>query len=181
MASLKAPRPSKCFAATGLRVGWVYAPPAITRRIKDMIGHVGAWAPRPEQVALARFLADEAAVRAYQDDMNRRVQERLEALYDGFQLLKNDGYAVECIEPQGAIYLSLQLKLIGKSIDGQRIENNEQVRKLLLDRAGMAVVPFQAFGFEGDSGWFRMSVGAVSMQDIADSFPRVRKLLDEIS
>jgi len=172
---------SKCFASTGLRVGWVMAPPTLTKRIKDLIGHVGAWAPRPEQVGLARFLDDEAAVVSYQSDMNRRVQERLDALYDGFQSLKSQGYRVECIDPQGAIYLSLQLDLIGKSIGGVKIENNEQLRRLLLDRAGVAVVPFQAFGYEGDSGWFRMSVGAVSMEEIATSFPRVKQLLDEIS
>lgn len=172
---------SKCFAATGLRVGWVMAPPALTKRIKDLIGHVGAWAPRPEQVGLARFLADASAVESYQNDMNRRVQERLDALYDGFKSLKSQGYRVKCIDPQGAIYLSLQLDLIGKSIGGVKIESNEQLRRLMLDRAGMAIVPFQAFGFEGDTGWFRMSVGAVSMDEIESCFARVKQLLDEIS
>jgi hypothetical protein len=30
-----------------------------------------------------------------------------------------------------------------------------------------------------ESGWFRLSVGAVSMEDIADCFPRIRELLDQ--
>jgi aspartate aminotransferase len=38
-------------------------------------------------------------------------------------------------------------------------------------------VPFQAFGLREDSGWFRISVGAVSMEDIAASLPRVRAAL----
>jgi aspartate aminotransferase len=42
------------------------------------------------------------------------------------------------------------------------------------------VVPFQAFGLKEETGWFRLSVGAVSMQDIADAGPRGRKMLDSI-
>jgi len=42
------------------------------------------------------------------------------------------------------------------------------------------VVPFQAFGLPQDSGWFRLSVGAVSLTDIAQSFPRLQALLDRM-
>ena len=44
----------------------------------------------------------------------------------------------------------------------------------------MAVVPFQAFGLEDETGWFRLSVGAVSMQEIREIFPRVHSLLNEV-
>ena len=44
---------SKAFAATGVRVGWGVGPPSIISRMKDIIGHTGAWAPRAEQVATA--------------------------------------------------------------------------------------------------------------------------------
>jgi aspartate aminotransferase len=57
------------------------------------------------------------------------------------------------------------------------VRTNEDVRRLLLHEAGLGVVPFQAFGLEGDTGWFRLSVGAVSMDDIAAAFPRLRALL----
>jgi aspartate aminotransferase len=172
---------SKCFAATGLRVGWVFAPPVLTRRMKGMIGHIGAWAPRPEQVALARFLSEPEAVREYQEQMNSRVQSRLDALYNGFQQMREKGYPVEGVEPQGAIYLSLRLDLVGKTVGGVYIESNEQIRRLLLERAGMAVVPFQAFGLDEESGWFRISVGAVSLADIECCLPKVQQLLDERS
>ncbi len=170
---------SKCFASTGLRLGWVLAAPELTRRMKSLIGHIGAWAPRPVQVALARFLAEPEAVREYQSEMNRRVQARLNALYAGFEQLREQGYPVDCVKPQGAIYLSLRLDLIGKTVGGVRIDSNEQIRRLLLDRAGMAVVPFQAFGLDEESGWFRISVGAVSMAEIESCLPRLRQLLDE--
>jgi len=169
---------SKSLAATGLRIGWLLAAPELTTRMKDLIGHMGAWAPRPEQVALARFLLDEQAVREFHTEMNGRVQQRLDALYRGFERMRLDGYPVQCIRPQGAIYLSLRLTLIGATFDGRRLETNESIRTLLLDEAGLAVVPFQAFGLPEDSGWFRLSVGAVSLEDIEAALPRLRRLLD---
>jgi aspartate aminotransferase len=169
---------SKSLAATGLRIGWVLAAPELTRRMKNLLGHIGAWAPRAEQVALARFLADESAVSEFQTAMNGRVQQRLDALYDGFKAMQRDGYPVDCISPQGAIYLSLRLDLVGRSLDGKRLDSNEAIRQLLLERAGLAVVPFQAFGLDDEAGWFRLSVGAVSMEDIEQAFPRLRAVLD---
>ncbi len=171
---------SKGFAATGLRVGWLLAAPDLTERMKNLLGHVGAWAPRAEQVAVAEFLRDTAAVDTFQQTMNQRVQERLDALYRGFTEMHERGYPVECIRPQGAIYLSLRLDLIGRSIGGVKLESNEVIRKVILDRAGVAVVPFQAFGLDVDSGWFRLSVGAVSRADIDEALPRLRGVLDEL-
>jgi aspartate aminotransferase len=171
---------SKGLAATGLRVGWMLAAPEVASRMRDLIGHVGAWAPRPEQVATAAFLQNEAAVQSFRKKMNAAVDERLEALYDGFAAMKADGYRVDCIQPQGAIYLSLRLDVVGLAYDGRRIEGNEAIRKLILEQAGLAAVPFQAFGLMDETGWFRLSVGAVSMDEIAGMFPRLRALLDRM-
>ena len=172
---------SKGFAATGLRVGWVLAAPELTERMKNFLGHVGAWAPRPEQVAVAGFLDDEPAVEAFQREMNRRVQKRLDALNDGFKQFKTQGYPVDCIAPEGAIYLSLRLDLIGREIGGRKLETNEDIRQLVLERAGVAVIPFQAFGLEENTGWFRLSVGAVSTEEIGESLTRLRGVLDEMN
>ena len=171
---------SKAFASTGLRLGWVLAAPAVVTRIKDLLGHVGAWAPRAEQVGTAEFLADPAAIAAYRTEMHHGIKTRLDALFQGFDRLKSEGFPVDCIDPQGAIYLSLRLNLVGKTIAGQPIKSNEDIRQILLERAGLAVVPFQAFGLAGDSGWFRLSVGACSTADIGQAFPRVRTLLAQV-
>ncbi len=167
---------SKAFASTGLRVGWVCAAPAVVARMKDLVGHIGAWAPRPEQVAFAEFLRDEAACRTFQAAMRARVQERLDALWRGLTGLKAEGLPVDCVHPQGAIYMSLRLDVVGRMLDGERIRTNEDIRRVLLERAGLAVVPFQAFGLKEDTGWFRMSVGAVTVEDIEQAFPRLRRL-----
>ncbi|MHB1329982.1 MAG: pyridoxal phosphate-dependent aminotransferase [Gemmatimonadales bacterium] len=171
---------SKSFAATGLRLGWVLAAPAITARIKDLLGHVGAWAPRAEQIATGELLNDSAAIAAYRKTTLAALQARLDALYSGFAALKADGQPVDCIEPQGAMYLSLQLDLVGRSFGDQPIRSNEDIRQLLLEHAGLGVVPFQAFGLAEESGWFRLSVGAVSLRDIEDAFPRIRAMLAQV-
>ena len=160
---------SKSFAATGLRVGWAVMAPAVRQRMADVLGHVGAWAPRPEQVAMAALLDDDATVSTYLAEMRERVAARLGRLARGFSEMRAAGLPVDVIPPQGAIYLSVRFPIPGQT--------NEQIRKRLLDEAGFAVVPFQAFGLKEDSGWFRISVGAVSLEDIDAALPRVRAAL----
>jgi aspartate aminotransferase len=172
---------SKAFAATGLRVGWATGAPAVIARMKDLLGHVGAWAPRPEQVATAALLHDAEAIAGYRAEMQRGLEARLDALYSGFMHLRQEGYPVDCVRPQGAMYLSLQLDLIGRSVGGVRIGSNETLRKLMLDRAGLAMVPFQAFGLRADTGWSRLSAGAVSVREIEECLPRVRTVLDSVN
>ncbi len=171
---------SKAFAATGLRVGWATGSPPLIRRMKDLLGHVGAWAPRPEQVATAAWLSDPDGIAAHRVEMHQGLTARLEALYQGFTVLRAEGFPVDCVRPQGAMYVSLRLDLIGRTVAGVRIDSNDALRRLLLERAGLAVVPFQAFGLAEDTGWSRLSVGAVSMEDIQAAFPRVRGLLNSI-
>jgi aspartate aminotransferase len=167
---------SKAFAATGLRVGWAVAPPYVIARMRDILGHVGAWAPRPEQTAVARFLGMRDEVAAYHETMIAGLRERLDLLHDGIEAMRRDGIPARAIDPQGAIYLSAQFDLIGHA----GITTNEEIRKLLLERAGFAVVAFQAFGLKQETGWFRLSAGAVSPDDIRNGLARVRKALENL-
>jgi aspartate aminotransferase len=169
---------SKSFCATGLRVGWGFMPPAVRKRMGDILGHVGAWAPKAEQVATASLIDASDAAHAFQSTMKAKIKERLDALYAGFMAMKNDGFPVDAIVPQGAIYLSARFNLVGKTVQGRALTSNEEIRRLLLEAAGLAIVPFQAFGLKEDSGWFRLSVGAVSTADITAAFPRLRALME---
>jgi len=164
---------SKSFAATGVRVGWCIGPTAVVAAIRDILGHVGAWAPRAEQVATAELLRDPAAMDAYVRQHVGRLQERLDRLHEGFSRMAQAGLPVRDIPPQGAIYLSVKFDLIGK----RGFRTNDEVRRYLLDEAGFAAVPFQAFGLSGENGWFRLSVGAVSVRDIDEALPRVETAL----
>ena len=156
-------------------------PPALGARIRDLLSHAGAWAPRAEQSAVANFLNDERAIADFRVEMDERLAAGLGAMSAGFNALENDGYPVNSMDPQGAIYFSAQFRLHGKSAGGRAITTDEDIRMLLLERAGVAVVPFRAFGVRGDTGWFRLSAGAVSMDEIREMFPRLRAMLDEVA
>jgi aspartate aminotransferase len=169
---------SKALAATGVRVGWVVAPPDLAKPMSGLLGHVGAWAPRAEQSAVASYLDDPATVAADRAELVAGVRARLDALYDGLVAMRADGLPVDVIAPEGAIYLSVRFALDGRTLpDGTRLSNDETIRAWLLRAAGLAVVPFHAFGVPGDSGWFRLSVGAVSLAQIAQVLPRLRAAL----
>jgi aspartate aminotransferase len=173
---------SKAFAATGLRVGWAVAPSDVIRPMNDVVGHVGAWAPRAEQVATAKFLVDHATVDRFIVGLRREAELRLDAVYDGLMSLKRDGLPVDAIKPQGAIYVSARFALHGcRSSNGDVLETDEDVRRFLLNEAGLAVVPFGAFGSEGDHGWFRVSIGVVSVADIEALMPRLRHVVSTVA
>ena len=173
---------SKAFASTGLRVGWAVGPADVIRPMNDVIGHVGAWAPRAEQVATAKFLADHAAVDRYIDTMCKEATVRLDAVHDGLGALQRDGLPVESVRPQGAIYVSARFALHGfRTASGETLETDEDVRRFLLREAGLAVVPFSAFGARGENGWFRISIGVASVADIDALMPRLRESISSLA
>jgi aspartate aminotransferase len=133
-------------------------------------------------VATARLLEDGAGIDAFHHHMQAEVEARLATLYEGIQALSRDGFDVDAIAPQGAIYLSVRMNLFGckRPDTGAVLSTNGDVRRYLLDAAGFAVVPFQAFGLDDETGWFRLSVGAVSRQDCVDIIPRLRGALDRL-
>lgn len=169
---------SKSLAATGVRVGWIVAPADLAGPMSGFLGHVGAWAPRAEQRAVASLLDDPASLAAHREGMVAGVQERLDALHHGLAAMREEGLPVEVIAPAGAIYLSARFAVAGRrTAAGARLDDDEAARAWLLHEAGVAVVPFQAFGVQGDTGWFRLSVGAVSLPAIARMLPRLRQAL----
>jgi aspartate aminotransferase len=173
---------SKAFAATGVRVGWVVGPQDIMNSMNHFLGHVGTWAPRAEQVATAKLLAVPNEIATYTTDLKAGVRRRLDALYAGIMAMRADGLPVDATAPMGAIYLSARFALNGKRTpDGQVLRTNDEVRRYLLNAAGFAVVPFQAFGVREDTGWFRLSVGAVSIADIERVLPALRQAISSVS
>jgi aspartate aminotransferase len=172
---------SKTLAATGLRVGWSVAAPAVTQRMSDLLGHVGAWAPKAEQIATAAFLDDAEGFRGFRAEMHQKLRDRLERLHRGFEAMRGKGLPVEAIRPEGTLYLSARFDLLGRRVDGREIRSNDEIRRLLLAGAGIGVVPFQAFGLEGETGWFRLSVGAASVKAIEEGLERLETLLERVT
>ena len=165
---------SKSFAATGLRVGWALGPTDVIAKMNTLLMHMGGWAPKPEQTASAVMLDDDAAIATYHATLKPALDRRLKALHQGFQKLKAEGHAVDSIEPTGAIYVSARVHPFGKKAkNGALIKTNEDVRRFLLEEAGLGVIPFQAFGVPGDTGWMRLSVGSVSEAQIESGLRRL--------
>lgn len=173
---------SKGFAATGLRVGWGVGPTDLIKKMVAVLTHLGTWAPRAEQVATARVLEDDAVLDRHMKDIRGRAGDRLRALSEAIRAVRAAGHAVDAIAPEGAIYLSVKFDLLGKKRpDGKIIENDEDTRSFLLDEAGIALVPFRAFGAPQAQGWYRASVGTVSVEQCAGVQQRLEKALGQLS
>jgi aspartate aminotransferase len=164
---------SKWWAATGLRVGWAAVPPALFGPMQSLIGHIGAWAGRAEQRAVARLLAEPARTDAFVAGMNAALSARLDRLHDGLSAMAAAGLPVSSLRAQGAIYLSVRFDVIGRG----GIHTDEDLRARLLSEAGVAVVPFTAFGYPPGTGWVRFSVGAASDADVDAALGRIRSFL----
>jgi aspartate aminotransferase len=169
---------SKCFASTGVRVGWGFGPTGIISNMKAIVGHMGAWAPKAEQMAMAKYLKNEQAVASYLKNIKTSLQNSLTILYEGFQQLKSEGFQVDAIEPMGAIYLTVKVNYTGKTTpDGDLLKNSADINFYLIKAAGVALVPFSAFGTDDTVNWFRASVGASTQQDIEEMLPRIKQAL----
>ncbi len=172
---------SKSLAATGVRVGWSLGPAPVIARMKSILGHVGAWAPKAEQVGTAAFLMNEKGLNDYLEELKLKVNFRFNRLFEGIKDLKASGFPVDIIAPEGAIYLSAQFSLLGKTMsDGKRIEKTEDITAYLLNEAKVAVVPFTAFGCAPGTDWYRISVGTLAEKDIDDVLENLRSALQKL-
>jgi aspartate aminotransferase len=172
---------SKCFASTGVRVGWGFGPAGVINNMKAIVGHMGAWSPKAEQVAMAHFLKQDSEVNEYLAHFKTNIQSSLNTLHQGFQQLKAEGFKVDSIEPMGAIYLTIKVDYAGKTTpDGDLLKTSTDINFYLIKEAGVALVPFSAFGTEEDVNWFRASVGASTLQDIEQLIPRVKAALEKL-
>jgi len=173
---------SKSLAATGVRVGWSMGPKKIIDKMKAVLTHVGAWAPKAEQMATAKYLDNLSLYDAFIVVQKEKISARLDGFYKGFMQLKNEGYGVHAITPQAAIYLTIQFNLKGKkTAEGKVLENTADITRYILDEGKMAVVPFYAFGADKDSTWYRLSVGTCSMDDVNGAIESLRNALKKLS
>jgi aspartate aminotransferase len=173
---------SKSFAATGVRVGWSMGPENVIAKMKAINSHVGAWSPMAEQQATAKYLVNSQAIDAYFLQFKAAIEERLHQIYKGFIQLKNEGFAVDAITPQAAIYLTIQINLVGKkTIEGKVLATQTDVTAYLLNQAQLAIVPFSAFGASAQSAWYRLSVGTCKKEEINDMLQKLKDALGHLS
>lgn len=172
---------SKVFAATGVRVGWSLGPELIISKIKAILSHVGAWAPMAEQQATAQYLLQTADVDRYLVDFKEKIYFRLRTIANGFKQLKQEGFKVDVIEPQGAIYLTIKIDVAGmKKENGDVLHTQSDVTQYLLEEAQLAIVPFNAFGASSNSPWYRLSVGTCKEEEIPEFLELLKKALAKL-
>ena len=172
---------SKVFAATGLRVGWSFGPSEIIDKMKSILGHIGSWAPMAEQKATARFLLQKANIDEYLNHFKAAIEERLHVIYNEFIQLKEEGFDVDAISPQAAIYLTIKIDLTGKkTLTGKTLANQSDVTAYILNEAKLALVPFSAFGANKNSPWYRLSVGTCHLKDIPEMIEKLRESMKKL-
>ncbi len=173
---------SKSLAATGIRVGWGFGPKKIVEKMKSILGHVGAWAPKAEQIASARYMAQNEKMNGFLSSFKKSIYDRLQGFYKGFNDLKKEGFPVDAISPQSAIYLTVKVDLKGKrTAKGETLATSKDVTRYILDEAKIAMVPFYAFGSSEDSPWYRISVGTCRLDEVESIISNLRAALKQLN
>ncbi|MBP9151237.1 MAG: aminotransferase class I/II-fold pyridoxal phosphate-dependent enzyme [Flavobacteriales bacterium] len=171
---------SKAFAATGVRVGWAFGPTKVIAKMRALLSHVGAWAPKPEQIATAAFLNQPGAAEATIQKHRDMISERVNKLYNGFSALREVGYPVDAIQAEGAMYLTVKIDLIGKTtLEGEFLNDASDVSTFLIKQAKVGVVPFYCFGASRQSPWFRISVGTLKVEQISTVIENLSEALSQ--
>lgn len=161
---------SKAYAMTGWRLGYAAAEKNIIKAMGSIQGHAIS---HPSSIAQ---YAGEAALKGDQSIIAHMVKE-----YNGrrkYAMERLD--SIECLEyvrPDGAFYVFISLeKLLGKAYKGRTISSSMDFSELLLEDAGVAVIPGAAFG---DDSYIRISY-ATSMEEIKKGLDRIEGFVSQI-
>jgi aspartate/methionine/tyrosine aminotransferase len=153
---------SKCFAMTGWRIGFTYAPTDLSKKFTALQSQMTSNPTTPSQAAaLAAYTqveASDAAVAEMTSAFSRRrdlVTTRMRELLPG----------VEFVDPVGAFYLYFRVD----SFFDDEVTGATAWCSKLLEEQGVALVPGAAFG---DDRWVRMSF-ACSDEMLEDAFTRI--------
>lgn len=144
---------SKGFAMTGWRIGFSYCADArVASAISALQSHTTSNASTPAQ---------HAAIAAYEAAGDRAIRELLEAFGRRrervLELVDQHLGGLSCVRPDGAFYLFLRTD----SLYGGALSGSVDFCRWLLEEAGVALVPGDAFG---DDRYVRLSFAAADAQ-----------------
>jgi len=138
---------SKCFAMTGWRVGFTYAPTELSKKFTALQSQMTSNTATPSQAAsLAAFTQVEAAGAAVAEMVEAFKRRRDLVTTRMRELLPR----VEFVDPVGAFYLYFRVD----SFFDDEVTGATAWCSKLLEEQGVALVPGAAFG---DDRWVRMS------------------------
>ena len=154
---------SKTYAMTGWRLGYGIMPEELAGRIELLLTHsVGCSAHFTQYAGLEAVLSRQDWV----DEMVAEYQRRRDRLVAGLNAIPG----VTCKMPQGAFYAFPNIKAFGRS--------SSELAALLLEEAGVALLPGTAFGQYGE-GYLRLAY-ANSLENIERALERIGEVLSRL-
>ena len=160
---------SKSYAMTGWRIGYCAANKQLAKIMANYLSHSTGSPSSVSQIA---------AIEAYSGP-----KDTVEMMRSAFEERRN--YIVErmnsipgvsCLKPNGAFYVMMNMeKLIGRTLGGKLIENDDDFAVAFLEKALVAVVPCSGFGIKNFVRWSY----ATSMENIEKGLDRLEKFLSE--
>jgi aspartate/methionine/tyrosine aminotransferase len=148
---------SKTYAMTGWRLGFGVMPEPLAEQLGLLLTHsVGCTATFTQYAGLEALTGPQEQVQAMVDEYQRRRDVLVEGL--------NAIAGVSCQTPQGAFYAFPNVTALGRT--------SEWVSDYLLEEAGVAVLPGDAFG-PGGEGYLRFC--------FANSMSRIKEALERIA
>ena len=157
---------SKAFAMTGWRIGFSYTTRELAAKMSALQSHVSLNAATPSQIAALEGLTrgeDGARDRAHMLAAFRRRRDLVARLFD--ELLPGCFY----VRPEGAFYLYFRVD----GVFDDEMRSSGDVCTRILEEAGVAIVPGEAFG---DPRYARMST-ASSDEDLEAGVRRMAGVL----
>jgi aspartate/methionine/tyrosine aminotransferase len=158
---------AKTYAMTGWRVGWMIAPPDVTKATINLQSHSTSNVSNVAQAAaLAAVSGDLEAVSEMRDAFARRGTMMYELLS------KIPG--VHVLAPEGAFYCFPGFAgVLGREIRGRTPTTSLELCEILLEQSKVAIVPGEAFGAPG---YARLSF-ALGDDDLGEGVRRIAELL----
>jgi aspartate/methionine/tyrosine aminotransferase len=161
---------SKTFAMTGFRIGYAIGPKDVIEASSKFQSHATSGAASISQRAAAAALVqcDAQAARMKEAFAERRriAVERLRAIP-----------RVRVPEPFGAFYVFPDFSAYyGRTLDGEKIGGSADLSRLLLEKAGVALVPGGAFGADAH---LRLSY-ALDKKDLEAGIAKLAQALAQV-
>ena len=160
---------SKSYAMTGWRLGFSASSQKLAKVMSSYLSHsTGGPATMTQFAALEAITGAQDTVEA----MRKVFEERRNYLVENINKING----VSCIMPDGAFYVMMNISdLIGKTLGGKEIYNDDDFAMAFLEKALVAVVPCSGFGMKGFVRW----TYAASMENIKEGLARLEKFLNE--
>lgn len=153
---------SKSLCATGVRVGWLFGPSDIISKMTELFSHIGAWAPKPEQNAVAAYLDEYENMTSFVEEKRKEYGRIVDKICTRLEKMRDKGFRVDCQRPEGGIYISVYLDYV------HSFGSTEEYISYLINTCGLGIVPFEYFGSSENKGWFRISIGNIDLKKIED-------------